>query len=83
MTVLVWDRNETLTGDQDKKEETSTSVASVRGSQRRQQRSGQDKKAPAADAKLKKKLASLEESETKTKKVTASVKQKLAQMRKQ
>lgn len=83
MTVLVWDRNETLTGDQDKKEETSTSVDSVRGSQRRQQRSGRDRKAPAADAKLKKKLASLEESETKTKKVTASVKQKLAQMRKQ
>lgn len=81
--MLVWDRNETLTGDQDKREETSTSVDSVRGSQRRQQRSGRDRKATAVDAKLKKKLASLEESETKTKKVTASVKQKLAQMRKQ
>lgn len=82
MTVLVWDRNETLISDGPQEEETSTSADVLRSSQRRPRRSGRDRKAPAADAKLRKKLASLEESETKTKKGTAGVKQKLAQLRK-
>ncbi|XP_075875411.1 DNA damage-binding protein 2 [Nelusetta ayraudi] len=82
VTVLVWDRNETLISDGPQEEETSTSADVLRSSQRRPRRSGRDRKAPAADAKLRKKLASLEESETKTKKGTAGVKQKLAQLRK-
>lgn len=82
VTVLVWDRNETLISDGPQEEETSTSTDVFRSSQRRPRRSGRDRKAPAADVKLRKKLASLEESETKTKKGTAGVKQKLAQLRK-
>lgn len=82
VTVLVWDRNETLISDRPQKEETSTSADSFQNSQRRQGRLGRERKAPAADAKLRKKLASLEESETKTKKATAGVKQKVAQFRK-
>lgn len=73
--MLVWDRNESLISDRHKlQEETSTSVDSLRG-QRSRQRSSRDRRGPAVDAKLKKKLASLEESKTKTK-------QKQAQMRK-
>lgn len=83
VTVLVWDRNETLISDRpQKEEETSTSADSFRSLQRRPGRSGRDRKAPSAGAKLRKKLASLEESEAKTKKGTAGVKQKLAQLRK-
>lgn len=77
VTVLVWDRNESLISDQrHEREETSTSAGRLRG-QRRQQRSSRDRRGPAADGKLKKKLASLEESGTKT-----ETKQKRAQMRK-
>ncbi|XP_070763724.1 DNA damage-binding protein 2 [Enoplosus armatus] len=80
VTVLVWDRNESLISDRHKEqEETSTSVDSLRGQRRSQQRSSRDRRGPAADAKLKKKLASLE---TKTKTKTACTKQKQAQMRK-
>ncbi|XP_029991655.1 DNA damage-binding protein 2 isoform X2 [Sphaeramia orbicularis] len=68
VTVLVWDRNESLINDRHKlQEETTTSVDSLRGQRRSQQRSSRDRRGPAMDAKLKKKLASLEESETKTK----------------
>ncbi|XP_073328123.1 DNA damage-binding protein 2 isoform X2 [Pagrus major] len=80
VTVLVWDRNESLMNDQHKPEETATSADSLRGQRRRQQRSSRDRRGPAVDAKLKKKLASLEESGTKTKTKTGCTKQK--QMRK-
>ncbi|XP_035859412.1 DNA damage-binding protein 2 isoform X1 [Sander lucioperca] len=82
VTVLVWDRNESLISDRHKaQEETSTSMDSLRGQRRsRQQRSSRDRRGPVVDAKLKKKLASLEESETKTQ--TGCTKQKQAQMRK-
>lgn len=82
VTALVWDRNETLISDRPQKEETSTSADTFQNLQRRQGRSGRERKTPAADAKLRKKLASLEETETKSKKATAGVKQKLAQLRK-
>ncbi|XP_023146441.1 DNA damage-binding protein 2 isoform X2 [Amphiprion ocellaris] len=80
VTVLVWDRNESLISDRHKLQESSASANSLRGQRRSQQRSNRDRKAPAVDAKLKKKLASLEETETKTK--TKTDKQKQAQMRK-
>ncbi|XP_056273102.1 DNA damage-binding protein 2 isoform X2 [Pseudoliparis swirei] len=64
VTVLVWDRDKSVTGDQpEAQEETSTSVGGLGG---RQRRSSRDRRAPAVDAKLKKKLATLEELETKT-----------------
>ncbi|XP_068459334.1 DNA damage-binding protein 2 [Clinocottus analis] len=79
VTVLVWDRDKSLNGDQPQvQEETSTSVDSLRGQQRSRQRSSRDKRAPAMDAKLKKKLASLEELETKTE----NTKQKQTRMKK-
>ncbi|XP_070687348.1 DNA damage-binding protein 2 [Pempheris klunzingeri] len=78
VTVLIWDRNESLISDRDKlQEDTSTSVDGFRGQRRSQQRSSRDRRGPAVGAKLKKKLASLEESKTKTK-----TKEKQAQMRK-
>lgn len=62
--MLVWDRDKSVTGDQpEAQEETSTSVGGLGG---RQRRSSRDRRAPAVDAKLKKKLATLEELETKT-----------------
>ncbi|XP_028440985.1 DNA damage-binding protein 2 isoform X2 [Perca flavescens] len=84
VTVLVWDQNESLISDRHKaQEKTSTSVDSLRGQRRRrQQRSSRDRRGPVVDAKLKKKLASLEESETKTKTHAGCAKQKQAQMRK-
>ncbi|XP_035521462.1 DNA damage-binding protein 2 isoform X1 [Morone saxatilis] len=82
VTVLVWDRNESLMNERHKQEETSTSADSSRGQRREQQRSSRNRRGPAADAKLKKKLASLEESGTKTKTKTGCTKQKQAQMRK-
>ncbi|XP_039665994.1 DNA damage-binding protein 2 isoform X1 [Perca fluviatilis] len=84
VTVLVWDQNESLISDRHKaQEETSTSVDSLRGQRRRrQQRSSRDRRGPVVDAKLKKKLASLEESESKTKTQTGCTKQKQVQMRK-
>ncbi|XP_030282597.1 DNA damage-binding protein 2 isoform X2 [Sparus aurata] len=81
VTVLVWDRNESLMNDHHQQEETSTSADSLRG-QRSRQRSSRDRRGPAVDAKLKKKLASLQESGTKTKTKTGCTKQKQAQMRK-
>ncbi|KAG7245407.1 hypothetical protein INR49_010858 [Caranx melampygus] len=84
VTVLVWDRDESLISDRHTvKEGTSTSVGSLRGQRRGQQRSSRDRRGPALDAKLKKKLASLEEPETKTKTKTGCTKQKQAQMKKQ
>ncbi|KAM7396802.1 hypothetical protein PAMP_019813 [Pampus punctatissimus] len=81
VTVLVWDRNELLIDDRHKlQEEASASVDSLRGQRRSRQRPSRDRRGPAVDAKLKKKLASLEESKTKTK--TGCTKQKQAQMRK-
>ncbi|KAM7414674.1 hypothetical protein PAMA_019474 [Pampus argenteus] len=80
VTVLVWDKNELLIGDQHKlQEETSASVDSLRGQRRGQQRPSRDRRGVAADTKLKKKLASLEESKTKTK---TGCKQKQANTRK-
>ncbi|KAM3609740.1 uncharacterized protein V6R79_019654 [Siganus canaliculatus] len=74
VTVLVWDRNESLIGNRHNQEETTTSGNALRGQRRSQQRSGRDGRRPAADAKLKKKLASLEESRTKTKTKTGCTK---------
>ncbi|KAI3371266.1 hypothetical protein L3Q82_023882 [Scortum barcoo] len=83
VTVLVWDRNESLTsGRHSAQEETSTSTDSLRRQRRSQQRSSGDRRGLAVDAKLKKKLASLEELETRTKTKTGCTKQKQAQMRK-
>ncbi|XP_044213726.1 DNA damage-binding protein 2 isoform X1 [Thunnus albacares] len=83
VTVLVWDRNESLIDDGNKLQEgTSASVDSLRSQRRSQQRPNRNKRSSAVDAKLKKKLVSLEESETKTKTKTWSIKQKQAQMRK-
>lgn len=74
-TLLVWDRNESLVSEQnDQQEEVSTSTGSLRRQRRSQQRPARDRKGPAMDAKLKRKLASLEETETKV--VTESIKQK-------
>ncbi|XP_076588110.1 DNA damage-binding protein 2 isoform X1 [Chaetodon auriga] len=74
VTVLVWDRNESLISDRHKQEETSTSADGLRGQRRSQQRSSRDRRRPAVDAKLKKKLASVEESGTKTKSKTGCTK---------
>ncbi|KAL6106672.1 ddb2 [Pungitius sinensis] len=79
VTALVWNRDKSLIGEQPKEQEdSSTSADSLRGQQRSRQRSSRDGRAPAMDAKLKKKLASLEESET----TTVSTKQKPTRMRK-
>ncbi|XP_072242035.1 DNA damage-binding protein 2 [Leuresthes tenuis] len=81
VTLLVWDHDETLIGGlHQTPEETSTSADGLRGQRRSRQRSNRDRRGPAADAKLKKKLASLEETETKTK--TGCTKQKQAQTKK-
>lgn len=74
--MLVWDRNEWLINDGHKEsEKASTSVDSLQGQRRnRQQRPSRDRRGPALDAKLKKKLASLEEPETQTKTKTSSTK---------
>uniref|UniRef100_A0A672G9V2 DNA damage-binding protein 2 n=1 Tax=Salarias fasciatus TaxID=181472 RepID=A0A672G9V2_SALFA len=81
VTVLVWDRSEVSVGEeQDEQEDASTSADSLRRQSRSRQRSCRDRRAPAMDAKLKKKLASLEETKTKT--ATESAKPKKAQMRK-
>ncbi|KAM4572859.1 DNA damage-binding protein 2 [Odontesthes bonariensis] len=81
VTLLVWDHDETLmSGLHQAPEETSTSAEGLRGHRRSRQRSNRERKVPAADAKLKKKLASLEETETKTK--TGCTKQKQAHMKK-
>ncbi|XP_013886894.1 DNA damage-binding protein 2 [Austrofundulus limnaeus] len=78
VTLLLWDHDESLLGDGQKpQEEMPTSSGLSRGQRRSQQRSSRDRKGSAADAKLKKKLASLEETETKTK--TGCTKQKPAQ----
>ncbi|XP_032380577.1 DNA damage-binding protein 2 isoform X1 [Etheostoma spectabile] len=86
VTVLVWDQKESLISDRHPaQEETSTSVDSLRGQRRgQQQRSTREKRGPVLDAKLKKKLASLEEleTETETKTQTGCTKQKQALMRK-
>ncbi|TMS05184.1 DNA damage-binding protein 2 [Larimichthys crocea] len=83
VTVLVWNRSESLISNQNKEEETSASVENLRGQRRSQQHSSRDRRGPAAvDAKLKKKLASLEETKTKTKTKAGCTKQKQAQMKK-
>ncbi|XP_034542256.1 DNA damage-binding protein 2 isoform X1 [Notolabrus celidotus] len=66
VTVLVWDRNESLISDENTVQSES-SAEGVRSQRRSQPRSSRDRRAPAMDSKLKKKLASLEDSETKTK----------------
>ncbi|XP_069018695.1 DNA damage-binding protein 2 isoform X1 [Embiotoca jacksoni] len=83
VTMLIWDRNKSLVSDEHElKEETSASVASLRGQRRRQQRSSRARRGPAVGAELKKKIASLEETETKTKTKSGCTKQKQAQTRK-
>ncbi|XP_035011994.1 DNA damage-binding protein 2 isoform X2 [Hippoglossus stenolepis] len=79
LTVLVWNRNESLIsdGDTQQQEDTSASVDSLRRQRRSRQSSNKERRRPAVDPKLKRKLASLEECDTKTK-----TKQKQAQMRK-
>ncbi|XP_059191392.1 DNA damage-binding protein 2 isoform X3 [Centropristis striata] len=86
VTALVWNRNNSLISDGHKaQDETRTPLESLRvqrRSRQQQQRSSRDRRGPAVDAKLKKKLASLEESETKAKTKTGCTKQKQVQMRK-
>lgn len=66
LTVLVWDRNEALVSSpHNKPVESTPAVDLLRGQRRTQQR--QRGRAPPVDGKLKKKLASLEEIEIKTK----------------
>ncbi|XP_028305663.1 DNA damage-binding protein 2 [Gouania willdenowi] len=79
VTLLVWDRNESFANNRHKVQEEK-SENTGRSQRMNQQRSTRDRRGPAMDAKLKKKLASLEETGTKTKSV--SVKQKEAQKRK-
>ncbi|XP_047244053.1 DNA damage-binding protein 2 isoform X1 [Girardinichthys multiradiatus] len=81
VTLLIWDHDESFVSDRHKPlEETSASAEGLRGQRRNQQRSSRDRRGLAGDANLKKKLASLEERETKTK--TRCTKQKQTQMRK-
>ncbi|XP_029008423.1 DNA damage-binding protein 2 isoform X2 [Betta splendens] len=82
VSVLVWDKDKALIIDEDKAEATttSTSVDSIRGQRRGQQRPSSNRRGAAADAKLKKKLTSLEEPDAKTKKGCTKLKQ--AQMKK-
>lgn len=79
VTLMVWDHDESLVSGRHKLEE-GESANGLRGERRGQQRSNRNRKGSAVDAKLKKKLASLEETETKTK--TGCTKEKKAQMRK-
>ncbi|CAN9499364.1 unnamed protein product [Ophioblennius macclurei] len=77
VTALIWDRSEMLDNEQhDEQENASPSTGSLRRQKRSQPRSARDRKAPAMDAKLKKKLAAQQETETE------STEQKKAQMRK-
>ncbi|XP_014849294.1 PREDICTED: DNA damage-binding protein 2 isoform X2 [Poecilia mexicana] len=83
VTLLIWDHDESLVSGRHKPiEETSASADGVRGQRRGQQRSGRDRRGPTGDAKLKKKLASLEETETKTETKTGCTKQKQTRKRK-
>lgn len=82
VSVLVWDRHDSLISDLKLQEVTLTSADSLRAQRRSRQRSSNARRGPAVDPKLKKKLASLEESETKTKTKTSCTKQKQAQLRK-
>lgn len=67
VTVLVWDHDNSLVSGQHNPKEESSAVDPRRQQRRSQQRSSRERKAPTLDPKLKKKLASLEETETKTK----------------
>ncbi|KAM4553830.1 DNA damage-binding protein 2 isoform 2-T3 [Fundulus diaphanus] len=81
VTLLIWDHDSSLVSGRHKPlEETSPSADGLRSQRRSQQRSARDRRGPTGDAKLKKKLASLEETETKTK--TGCTKLKQAQSRK-
>uniref|UniRef100_A0A3P9GZ83 DNA damage-binding protein 2 n=1 Tax=Oryzias latipes TaxID=8090 RepID=A0A3P9GZ83_ORYLA len=66
VTVLVWDHDNSLVSGQHNPKEESSAV-DPRRQRRSQQRSSRERKTPTLDPKLKKKLASLEETETKTK----------------
>ncbi|KAM7002222.1 DNA damage-binding protein 2 isoform 2-T4 [Tautogolabrus adspersus] len=81
VTVLVWDRNESLISDRHTVQKES-SADGLKSQRRTQPRSGRDRRGLPLDAKLKKKLVSLEESETKTKTKTGCTKQKQAPMQK-
>ncbi|XP_015250642.1 PREDICTED: DNA damage-binding protein 2 isoform X2 [Cyprinodon variegatus] len=69
LTLLIWDSDESLISGRHKHlEESSASEEGLRGQRRsQQQRSSRERRGKAGDTKLKKKLASLEETETKTK----------------
>lgn len=83
VSVLIWDRNESLFSDQHEEEETSTSTNGSRSQRRSVQRSGRGRAASTPGGKLmKKKLASLEETRTKTKTTTGDTKEKQTQRRK-
>ncbi|KAM4619002.1 DNA damage-binding protein 2 [Polymixia lowei] len=68
VNILVWNREDSVIGKQCKLvEEMGSRAGSSRGQRGSQQRSNRDRRGSAGDAKLKKKLASLESSETKAK----------------
>nr|XP_057932146.1 DNA damage-binding protein 2 isoform X1 [Doryrhamphus excisus] len=67
VTVLIWDRNKVLKDGQTDQEETSTSAESSRSQRRGQQRPARNRRAAGVDAKVRKKLLSLEDTETKNK----------------
>lgn len=83
MTVLVWDRNESLLNDQLQQEETSTLTGSQRSQRRSQPRSRRGRGASAEVGKLmKRKLASPEETGAKSKTTKGGTKEKQTQKRK-
>lgn len=74
VSVLVWDKDKSLIGDQHK--EATISADGFRRQRRGRQRSSSDRRGPAMDEKLKKKLSALEEAKTRCTKL------KQARMRK-
>uniref|UniRef100_UPI003AAB5D5C DNA damage-binding protein 2 n=1 Tax=Centroberyx gerrardi TaxID=166262 RepID=UPI003AAB5D5C len=67
VNILVWNREDSMISKQNKQEEMRSKVEGSRGQRGSQQRSSRNRRHPAGDGKLKKKLASLESSGTKTK----------------
>lgn len=83
VTVLVWDRNESLLNDQLQQEQTSALSGSLRSLRRGQQRPRRGGGASSEGGKLmKKKLASLEEAGAKSKTTAGGMMEKQTQKRK-
>lgn len=83
VTVLVWDRNESLLNNQLQQEQMSTSPGSLRGQRRSQQRPRRGRGASSEAGKLtKRKLASLEETGAKSKTTAGGTIEKQTQRRK-